>query len=157
MLGYHPQVILAGRRINDSMAAYIAQQTVKQMINAGSCIKGAKVTILGLTFKENCPDLRTSKVADVVGELQDYGCDVSVHDPIANPDEAFHEYGISLTAWEELPQADALIVAVSHFTYQEMPLNDLLVKAKPNSLFIDVKSAYNPAEVVSRGFRIWRL
>ena len=92
-----------------------------------------------------------------MGELQDYGCEVSVHDPIANPDKALHEYGISLTAWEELSQADVLIAAVSHLTYQEMPLNELLVKAKPNSLFIDVKSAYDPTVVVSSGFRIWRL
>lgn len=97
MLGYHPQVILAGRRINDGIASYVAQQTVKQMINAGSSSKGAKVIVLGLTFKESCPDLRNSKVADVVGELREYGCDVSVHDPIASSSEADHEHGIKLS------------------------------------------------------------
>ena len=157
MLGYHPQVILAGRRINDGMAAYIAQQTIKQMINAGSCIKGAKVTVLGLTFKENCPDLRNSKVADVVRELQDYGCDVSVHDPIAEPAEAQYEYAIQLTAWENLPPAEAIVAAVSHHHYQDMPLTELLVKAKPNLVFVDVKSAYDPAALAEHGCRVWRL
>jgi UDP-N-acetyl-D-galactosamine dehydrogenase len=157
MLGYHPQVILAGRRINDGMAAHIAQQTVKQMINAGSCIKGAKVTVLGLTFKENCPDLRNSKVADVVRELQDYGCDVSVHDPIAEPAEAQHEYGIQLTAWEKLPPAEAMVAAVSHRHYQDMPLLELLAKAIPNVVFVDVKSAFDPAALAEHGCRVWRL
>ena len=157
MLGYHPQVILAGRRINDGMAAYIAQQTVKEMINAGSCIKGAKVTVLGLTFKENCSDLRNSKVSDVVRELQDYGCDVSVHDPIAKPTEAQHEYGIQLASWESLHPADAIVAAVSHRYYQEMPLSALLAKAKSNGIFIDVKSAYDPKAIAKEGLRVWRL
>ncbi|MDA0891552.1 MAG: nucleotide sugar dehydrogenase [Proteobacteria bacterium] len=157
MLGYHPQVILAGRRINDGMAAHIAQQTVKQMINAGTCIKGAKVTVLGLTFKENCPDLRNSKVADVVGELKDYGCDVSVHDPIAEPAEAQHEYCIQLTEWAALPPADAIIAAVSHRHYQDMPLLELLAKAKPKAVFVDVKSAYDPLALGKHGCRVWRL
>ena len=157
MLGYHPQVILAGRRINDGMAAFIAQQTVKQMINAGSCIKGAKVIILGLTFKENCPDLRNSKVADVVRELQEYGCEVSVHDSIAQPAEAKHEYGIEMTPWENLPQADAIVVAVSHRQYLDMPLTKLLKKAKPNAVFVDVKSTYDPAALGKLGCRVWRL
>ena len=156
-LGYHPQVILAGRRINDGMAAYIAQQTVKQMINTGSCIKGAKVTILGLTFKENCPDLRNSKVADVVSELQDYGCEVSVHDPIADAAEAQLEYGIRLTKWENLPLADAIVAAVSHRNYQDMPLSELLIKAKPNAVFVDAKSAYDPVVLTTLGFHVWRL
>ena len=91
MLGYIPQVILAGRRINDSMGKHIAEQTVKKMINAGSQVKGAKVNVLGLTFKENCPDLRNSKVIDIIQELQSYGIDVQVHDPMAESDEAKHE------------------------------------------------------------------
>jgi UDP-N-acetyl-D-galactosamine dehydrogenase len=157
MLGYHPQVILAGRRINDGMAAYIAQQTVKQMINSGSCIKGAKVTVLGLTFKENCSDLRNSKVADLVLELQDYGCQVSVHDPIAEPAAAKNEYGIHLSAWENLLPADAIIAAVSHHHYQNLTLPELLAKAKPNAVFIDVKSAYDPTALAEYGYRVWRL
>lgn len=157
MLGYHPQVILAGRRINDGMAAYIAQQTVKQMIKAGGCIKGAKVTVLGLTFKENCPDLRNSKAADLVRELQDYGCDVSVHDPIAEPAEAQLEYGIRLTDWGTLPLADAIVAAVSHRYYQGLPLSELLAIARPNAVFFDVKSAYDPTALDSLGFSVWRL
>jgi UDP-N-acetyl-D-galactosamine dehydrogenase len=157
MLGYHPQVILAGRRINDGMAAYVAQQTVKQMIDAGSCIKGAKVIVLGLTFKENCPDIRNSKVADLVRELRDYGCEVSVHDPIAESAEARQEYGIELTSWEQLPQADSLVAAVSHERYLEMTLDDLLVKLKPGGVFVDVKSAYPQALINQKGLHVWRL
>ena len=102
MLGYHPEVILAGRRINDSTAGFVAHQTVKQLSRAGNPIKNAKVIILGLTFEENCSDLRNSKVADVVRELHDFGCDVSVHDPVADPDEAMHEHGICMMAWDML-------------------------------------------------------
>jgi UDP-N-acetyl-D-galactosamine dehydrogenase len=157
MLGYHPQVILAGRRINDGMAAYVAQQTVKRMIKAGICIKGARVTILGLTFKENCPDLRNSKVADVVRELQDYGCEVSVHDPIAEPAQAKHEYGIELTPWERLPQADALMAAVSHHEYLSMPLEEILNRLRPEGLFVDIKSTYEIEQLRSNGITVWRL
>ena len=157
MMGYHPQVILAGRRINDGMAAYVAQQTVKHMIQAGSSIKGAKVTVLGLTFKENCTDLRNSKVADVVRELQDFGCDVSVHDPIAEPHEAFEEYGIRLSAWDELPQADAIVAAVPHQHYLSMPINQILDKAKAGAVFVDVKSAHNAKAIAEAGFKLWRL
>ncbi len=157
MLGYHPQVILAGRRINDGMAAWIAQQTVKQMIDAGSPIKGAKVVVLGLTFKENCSDIRNSKVTDLMRELRDYGCEVSVHDPIAEPTEAKHEYGIELTPWEQLPQADALIAAVAHRQYMEMPLDDLLAKLKTTGVFVDVKAAYPKQAIREAGFCVWRL
>src|SRR6202162_505862 len=114
MIGYHPQVILAGRRINDGMAKFIAEQTVKRMIAAGSAVKGAKVNVLGLTFKENCSDVRNSKVADLVSELSSYGADICVHDPEANAEEAAEQFGIRLQAWDELPRADALIAAVAH-------------------------------------------
>jgi UDP-N-acetyl-D-galactosamine dehydrogenase len=158
MLGYHPQVILAGRRINDGMAAYVAQQTVKGLIQGGCCVKGAKVIVLGLTFKENCPDLRNSKVADLVRELQDFGCDVSVHDPIAEPAEAEHEYGISLLSWDRLPgEVDAIVAAVSHTDYLDAPLSDILGKLKKNGLFVDVKSAYDAVSVRAAGRELWRL
>lgn len=158
MLGYHPQVILAGRRINDGMAAWVAQQTVKQMINNGSHVKGAKVIVLGLTFKENCPDLRNSKVADLVRELESFGCEVIVHDPLAEPAEAVHEYGITLTPWHQLPtDADAIVAAVSHRQYLTMPLSDILSKLKPGGVFTDVKSAYDPAAIRAAGYRLWRL
>ena len=157
MLGYHPQVILAGRRINDGMGAYIAQETVKKMIANGVQVKGAKVNVLGLTFKENCPDLRNSKVVDVIRELQSFGCVVSVHDPLGEPREAEHEYGISLTAWDDLPECDALVAAVSHSAYLEKPLDALTAKLKPGGAFTDVKSAYDPAAVQAAGYQLWRL
>ncbi len=158
MLGYHPQVILAGRRINDGMAAYVAQQTVKGLINHGDTVKGAKVIVLGLTFKEDCPDLRNSKVADLVKELQSFGCDVSVHDPIAESPEAEHEYGISLTPWDQLPNdADAIVAAVSHKQYKAMSLADLTAKLKAGGIFTDVKSAYDPEAIKAAGFKLWRL
>ncbi|MDP2751717.1 MAG: UDP binding domain-containing protein [Rhodocyclaceae bacterium] len=110
-----------------------------------------------ITFKENCPDLRNSKVADVVRELQDYGCQVSVHDPIAEPAEAHHEYAITLTPWEQLPQADALVAAVSHQEYLAMPLDNILGKLKQGGIFIDVKSAYETNAIIAHGHTPWRL
>jgi UDP-N-acetyl-D-glucosamine/UDP-N-acetyl-D-galactosamine dehydrogenase len=158
MLGYHPQVILAGRRINDGMAAYAAQQTVKHMIHNGSPVRGSKVIVLGLTFKENCPDLRNSKVADLVRELQSFGCDVYVHDPIAEPAEAVHEYGIELTPWHQLPgEVDAMVASVSHREYLAMPFADLVSRLKPGGIFADVKSAYDPEAIRSAGKAVWRL
>lgn len=158
MLGYHPQVILAGRRINDGMAAYVAQQTVKKIIQAGGCVKGSKVIVLGLTFKENCPDLRNSKVADLVKELQEFGCDVSVHDPLAEAKEAIHEYGITLTEWCALPSnADAIVAAVSHHEYTSQPVTQLLSKLKPGGVFIDIKSTYSPEAIEAAGITLWRL
>jgi UDP-N-acetyl-D-galactosamine dehydrogenase len=157
MLGYHPEVILAGRRINDGMAAFVAQQTVKQLLRSGSTVRNAKVIVLGLTFKENCSDLRNSKVAEVVRELQDFGCAVSVHDPVAAPDEALHEYGIPLAAWDDLPEADAIIAAVSHKEYLAMAQAGLLAKLKPGGLFVDVKSAYDPVSIKAAGYKLWRL
>lgn len=157
MIGYHPQVILAGRRINDGMAKFVAEKTVKQMIAAGSHIKGAKVNVLGLTFKENCPDLRNSKVADVVFELQSYGLDVHVHDPVADAEESVHEYGIRLESWDSLPQADALVAAVSHKELLALSLGDLSAKLNPGGCFIDVKSAFNMAGLQEAGYSVWRL
>jgi len=157
MLGYHPQVILAGRRINDGMGKFVAEQTVKQMIAAGSSIKGANVIVLGLTFKENCPDLRNSKVIDVIRELESYGCKVHVHDAVAEAEEAVHEYGVSLVDWDALPVADAIVAAVSHQAYLEMPVKNLLAKLKPGGVFTDVKSSYAPAELEAEGAVVWRL
>ena len=157
MLGYHPEVILAGRRINDGMGAFVAQQTVKRLLRSGNPVKNAKIIVLGLTFKENCSDLRNSKVADVVRELQDFGCDVSVHDPVAAPDEAMREYGIPLAAWDDLPEADAIVAAVSHKEYLSMPQAGLLTKLKSGGLFVDVKSAYDPISIKAAGRKLWRL
>jgi UDP-N-acetyl-D-galactosamine dehydrogenase len=158
MLGYHTQVILAGRRINDGMGAYIAQQTLKQLIKNQSPLPGAKVIVLGLTFKENCPDLRNSKVADVIRELKELGCKVDVHDPIADTRDAVHHYGVPLTPWEELPaEADAIVAAVPHRSYLAMPLPELLGRLKKNGVFIDVKSAFDRNAISDAGFRMWRL
>lgn len=152
MLGCHPDVILAGRRINDGMAAYVAQQTIKQLIRAGSPAKNAKVNVLGLTYKENCPDLRNSKVADVVRELQDFRCEVSVHNPVAQPHEAVKECGINLTIWKDLPVVDALVAAVSHRGYLFFPQAELMSRLRYGGVFVDVKSAYDPLAIPAAGF-----
>ena len=158
ILGYHPQVIQAGRRINDGMAAYVAQQTIKQMIRSGTNIRGAKVIVLGLTFKENCSDLRNSKVADLVKELQEFGCEVYVHDPLAEAEQALHEYGITLREWHQLPQnADAIVAAVSHAKYTTQPVANLLAPLKRCGVFIDIKSAYMPEAITATGAYLWRL
>lgn len=157
MLGYHPQVILAGRRINDGMGKFIAEQTVKRMVLNGSGVRGAPVILLGLTFKENCPDLRNSRVIDVIRELQSYGVDVHVHDPVADPDEAVHEYGVRLTPWEDLPMGAAMVAAVAHNEFKTRPLEDLLGKLQPNGVFIDVKSQYDQRALLARGIEVWRL
>ncbi len=157
MLGYQPQVILAGRRINDSMGKYVAEQTIKHMIASDIQVKGATVLVLGMTFKENCPDLRNSKVIDVVRELQSYGCQVLIHDPIANPVECQHEYGVPLTPWEQLPQAAAIVAAVAHREYAELGLDRILAKLQPGGVFADVKSSHEPAAVERAGHVLWRL
>jgi UDP-N-acetyl-D-glucosamine/UDP-N-acetyl-D-galactosamine dehydrogenase len=157
MIGYIPQVILAGRRINDSMAKFVAEQTVKHIIKAGFHVKGAKVNVLGLTFKENCPDLRNSKVADVIQELQAFGIDVHVHDPVADAKEARHEYGLELKTWENLPRAEAIIAAVSHREFLARPLSGYLSKVAENGCFIDVKSQYDQTALREAGLSVWRL
>lgn len=157
MLGYHPQVILAGRRINDSMGKFIAEQTIKQMIESGSHIKGAKVNVLGLTFKENCGDLRNSKVIDIINELKTYGVEVSVTDPQADADEAMHEYGVRLLHWDDLPRADAMVVAVAHQEYADFGTAKLGEKLINGGAFIDVKAVFDAVALRSEGYRVWRL
>jgi len=157
-VGHHAQVILAGRRINDGMAAYVAAQTVKGLIQSGASVKGARVTVLGLTFKENCPDLRNSKVADLVRELVEFGCDVTVHDPLASSAEAEHEYGLQLLPWEELPrEVDAIVFAVPHQQYMKKSAQELLGRCAQNGLVVDVKAALDRATVQAQGLRLWRL
>ncbi|GAB3461184.1 nucleotide sugar dehydrogenase [Massilia terrae] len=157
MIGYHPQVILAGRRINDGMAKFVAEKTVKNMISCGFHVKGSKVNVIGLTFKENCPDLRNSKVADIVHELESYGCEVHVHDPVADGAESEHEYGIKLQSWDSLPKADALIVAVPHEEVLARSLLDFESKLNEGGCFIDVKSHFDPKAISEAGFCVWRL
>ncbi|MEW5963636.1 MAG: nucleotide sugar dehydrogenase [Pseudomonadota bacterium] len=156
-LGYHPQVILAGRRINDGMGPFVAGETVKQMIAHDLPVKGGKVIVLGMTFKENCRDLRNSKVIDVVRELQSYGCKVHVHDPLADSRECEHEYGIPLVQWNALPTAHAIVAAVAHKAYIDLGPGRLVEKLVPGGIFADVKCAYDPSEITAAGARLWRL
>mgnify|MGYP003482646029 CR=1 FL=1 len=156
-LGYHPQVILAGRRINDNMGKYIAEQTVKHLIREGSPVKDAHVIVLGLTFKENCSDLRNSRVIDVIHELQSYGVAVSVHDPVATAEDALSEYGVTLRSWNELPRAQAVVAAVAHDAFKERSLDELQEKLQPGGLYVDVKCQADAKELRSRGLQVWRL
>ncbi len=156
-LGYHPQVILAGRRINDGMGKYVAEQTVKQMIQAGFPVKGADVIVLGLTFKENCPDLRNSRVIDIVHELQSYGASVHVYDPVADAAEARHEYGVELASWEALPRAHAIVAAVAHREFNARPLADYAAKLASGGLYVDVKCQVDAAAMRALGVNVWRL
>ncbi len=157
MLGYHPEVILAGRRINDNMGKYIAEQTIKEMIRSGSPVKGAKINVLGLTFKENVPDLRNSHVIDVINELRSYGVNVFVHDPVASPADAQHEYKIELVSWDQLPVADAVVAAVPHRDLLSRDVSDFSKKIVPNGCFIDVKSQFNSDALRAAGLCVWRL
>lgn len=157
MLGYHPQVILAGRRINDCMGKYIAEQTVKQMTLAGHGVKHADVIVLGLTFKEDCPDLRNSKVIDIVRELQSYGARVHIHDPIANDEQAMHEYGVKLASWAELPRSCAIVSAVAHRSLIERSIQDYIHKLVPNGIYVDVKGKADAAALTAQGIGVWRL
>ena len=156
-IGYIPQVILAGRRINDGMGKFIAQRTVKEMIHAGHNILGSTVTVLGLTFKEDCPDLRNSKVIDIIRELQDYGIKVQVCDPLADTAEAEHEYGVTLTPLDQLQPAAAVVLAVAHREYREMGIGQLHKLMGDSPTLIDVKCVYSRDEVHQAGIRLWRL
>lgn len=157
-IGFHPQVILAGRRINDGMGKFIAEKAIKAMINAGCLIKGARVGLLGLTFKENVPDLRNSRVEDIVHELADYRVSVLVHDPLANPDEARHEYGVELLPLAELRDLDALILAVSHDQFAQLDADRIaaMFKNPAAGIVIDVKG-FLDKDALSRRFDYWRL
>jgi UDP-N-acetyl-D-glucosamine/UDP-N-acetyl-D-galactosamine dehydrogenase len=156
-VGYIPQVILAGRRINDAMGPYVARQAIKEMIKNGHVVQNSEVIVLGLTFKENVPDLRNSKVIDVVRELQSYGIKVKVHDPIAESDEAMHEYGVTLTDWKDLPRSACVILAVNHHDYLAMGAKGIQDRMLPNAVFVDVKSAFKTTEFTDFGYSCWRL
>ncbi len=157
MIGYQPQVILAGRRINDGMGKFVAEKTVKLMIQAGSNVRNATVNVLGLTFKENCPDVRNSKVPDIVAELQSYGIQVNVCDPWAEREEAKHEYGIDLIAQADLPQAEALIVAVAHQEFASLTPSAATALVRPGGVVIDVKSVLPAAAFTAADYTFWRL
>jgi len=157
MEGYHPEVILAGRRINDNMGQFIAQKTVKMMINAGESIRGSRVGILGLTFKENCPDLRNTRVIDIIKELKTYGVEVLVHDPMAEKDEAEKYYGIALSEWNEMENLDAVIIAVGHEFYRGFSAADYADRIVHRGCLIDIKSILPVEDAKKTGINYWRL
>jgi UDP-N-acetyl-D-galactosamine dehydrogenase len=156
-IGYHPEMILAGRRINDNMALYVAERVAQLMISKRIHVKGSRILVMGLAFKENCPDLRNSKVADLIRELQSYGLQVHVHDPVADADEAMHEYGVRLEAWDDLPAAEALISAVAHSELTARPLRQILDKVASSGCFIDLKSQFDAGALRGSGLNVWRL
>ena len=157
-LGYHPEIILAGRRINDGMGKYIAERTVKMIINSGKPVKGAKVAVLGITFKEDVPDLRNTRVVDIVRELEDYGIDVLVHDPMADPDEAREHYNLALSSFEKLTGADAVVMAVMHRSYRQMGLQGMAALCtNGNPILVDVKSIFDGDQARRLGLTYWRL
>ncbi len=157
MAGYHPEVILAGRRINDGMAKFVADKTIKMLAATGRPLRGATVNIAGFTFKENLPDVRNSKVATLHAELASFGMDVHVSDPLADAAEVSDEYGITLESWEALPKADALIVAVAHAEFIERPADDFLAKVAADGCVIDVKGILDLPAMRRGGRSCWRL
>jgi UDP-N-acetyl-D-galactosamine dehydrogenase len=160
-LGYHSQIILAGRKVNDSMGGFVADATIKQLVLAGKAPKNAKVVILGLTFKENCPDTRNSKVADIIKRLNEYEINPVVVDPWANEQDALREYGVTLTKLEDVNDADCVILAVAHSCFKEIPLEklDKLYKSTPQKekVLIDVKGICPVSAIKETGIRYWRL
>lgn len=174
-LGYNSQVIMAGRRVNDGMGRYVAENTVKSLIKASKQVKGAKVAVLGMTFKENCPDIRNSKVIDIIKELKEYEIEVYIYDPIADKQEISHEYALTLNDIKEIKDVDAVIVAVSHdefrnysldklsqlYTNCDIELQEVAASATENinnsNVLIDVKGIFNKAEAEKKGYVYWRL
>ncbi|NCC24310.1 MAG: nucleotide sugar dehydrogenase [Deltaproteobacteria bacterium] len=158
-LGFHPQVILAGRRINDGMAKYVAERTVKELIRRQCRVMGARVGVLGLTFKENVPDLRNSKVADLVRELRDYGVEVLIHDPLADPDEARREYTLDLVDMSEFHDLDGLVLAVGHDEFKPLAPDriEAMFARAHRGVIVDIKAFFDPAPLRDRGLAFWRL
>lgn len=158
-LGYHPEMILAGRRINDNMGKYIAERVVKYLISAKRQVHGAKVAVLGITFKEDVPDLRNTKVVDIVNELKEYGIEVLVHDPLADPDESRHYYNVRLSSLSELHDVDAVVLAVAHKAYRRMGLKNMANLCNPTHtpVLIDIKGMFTPQEARDMGITFWRL
>jgi UDP-N-acetyl-D-glucosamine/UDP-N-acetyl-D-galactosamine dehydrogenase len=156
-LGYQPQVILAGRRINNSIGPYVAQRTIKLLVHAGLPVKGSRVGVLGLTFKENVTDVRNSKVPDIIHELREFGVEPMLFDPFADAAEVKHEYGLTLSTDKDLQSLDALILAVSHKQFVEAPLSALIDRIKPGGVLVDVKSALDPAKVPAGRVSYWCL
>ncbi len=158
MMGYHSQVILAGRRINDDMGKYVAENCVKNLIKAGKAVKDAKVAILGFTFKENCPDTRNTKVIDIVKELNEYGIEPVIADPAADKEEAKHLYGIEFKEISAINNMDAIILAVSHEEFSNLKINDIdKLFADDKKVLLDVKGILDRCEYEKAGYSYWRL
>ena len=159
-IGYYPQVILAGRRINDGMGKYVAENTVKQLIRAGKAVKGARVLVLGLTFKENVPDIRNTKVVDIIAELRDYEVDVLVHDPVADPVEAREEYGLELVGLDAVGQVDGVVLAVAHEVFRGISverLHELCGNGNGCGVVVDVKGMLDRPAIESKELWYWGL
>jgi len=157
-LGYHSEVVLAGRRINDGMAAYLAGQTVKRIAAAGRQVPGARVSVLGVTFKEDCPDVRNSKVFELSAELSQFGCVVTLHDPVAVPADVLAEHGMALSSWDDLPRAaDALVLAVPHRHYRERAKAEFLPLLRPRGLLVDLRGLFPRELALEQGLELFRL
>ncbi|WP_331482150.1 nucleotide sugar dehydrogenase [Paraclostridium ghonii] len=165
-LGYHSQVILSGRRINDGMGKYVGESTVKNLIKANKQVKGARVAILGMTFKEDCPDVRNSKVINIINELKEYGINVFVTDPIADEKQVKEEYGVKLTKFEDIKDMDAVVVAVGHKEYISLSLDfikglyerkSLSLNSEDKLVLVDVKGIFNKKEAQLKNYLYWRL
>jgi UDP-N-acetyl-D-galactosamine dehydrogenase len=174
-IGYHSQIILAGRKINDDMGKYVAENVVKNMIRADKPVKGATVAVFGITFKENCPDVRNTKVVDVIDELKEYGVNVKVVDPVADSEDLFRNYGITLGRPEDVKEVDAVIFAVPHEEFRKIKLADVkkmynntrngayteeaaaTLELDQRDVLIDVKGIFDRKEVADMGFLYWRL
>jgi UDP-N-acetyl-D-galactosamine dehydrogenase len=158
LIGYHPQIILSGRRINDDMGKYVAENTVKKIIQAGKPILGSKVLVMGITFKENVSDIRNSKVIDIIRELKEYGIEVFATDPVADKEETMHEYGLELLEENEVGQVDAIVLAVAHKEFEKKALTILKDKFRDNHLIlIDVKGVFSKELAEKEGFSYWSL
>ena len=157
-IGYRPEVILSGRRINDNMGKYVAERTVKMLIAADIQVKKARVAILGLSFKEDVPDLRNTRVVDIINELKDYGVSVMAHDPLAIPEEAREHCGIEPVPMKAIKDVDAVILAVAHREYIELGIEkiaSLCRKSRP--ILLDIKAVFEPGQAKSLGINYWRL
>ena len=158
-MGYHSQIILAGRRINDDMGKYVAENIIKSLIKVGKHVKNARVAILGFTFKENCPDTRNTRIIDIVNELAEYGITPVIADPVADLDEMKHEYGMEVTAMEQIKDMDAIVLAVAHDEFTNLTEADIAAMyADPDrKVLVDVKGLLDRRSYEEKGYCYWRL
>jgi len=159
-LGYHSQIILSGRRINDDMGKYVAESLVKNLIKADVAVKDARVAVLGFTFKENCPDTRNTKIIDIVNELREYGIEPLITDPVADKEEAEREYGISFAQDSDIKDMDAVVLAVSHAEYADITMEQIDGMYADNGkkkVLVDIKGILNREAYEKAGYLYWRL